>query len=311
MAGVALTLAAASAAPPAPPAGVTITVATWNVAWFGDGEGDGALTGNREGGRHLRGPEDFARLRAVALRIEALGADLVSLQEMENRAAAARLFPESDWELFVSSRNPDPAWSQRTALAVRRDAGWTVERHPDVIEWSPQGRDRYGVDLTLGRGAERVRVLAVHFQSGCQYDALRSARRQCGVLRMQFAVLKGWLHERMAEGFPVVVAGDWNRFLSRPGADAVPTFPVRPLILPRPGRAPACWDGHFDNYVDHILAFPPAGDAVKGSGVEEILYRAPLTLRDRLSDHCPLSATLHFFRRRPPPPAGDALSASR
>ncbi|MYF76320.1 MAG: hypothetical protein F4174_03005 [Acidobacteria bacterium] len=271
-----------------------ITVATWNIAWFGDGIRDGVLRGNQRGGRCLRAEGALARRRCVVSRLADLDVEVVGLQEVENTAAVRRIFPEEDWDLFLSTRETDPEWSQRTAIVVRRAAGWRVERHPDVVEWSPQGRDRHGVDLTLIRGQERVRVLTLHFQSGCNAEPLRSPEPRCGFLRMQFAVLKGWLFERMAEGVPTVVAGDWNRFLSRPGDEAAAGLPGGPRVLPSPGSAPACWDGYFDHYVDHIVAFAPRGREVAPTAFEEVLYGAPRSARDRLSDHCPLVATLGF-----------------
>ena len=277
----------------APAAPLRLTVATWNIAWFGDGRGDEILTGNQRDGRHLRDAADLGRLRGIVRRLTDLGVELVGLQEIENGAAARRLFPERDWELFVSRRDTDPEWSQRTAFAVRRSAGWRVERHPDLTEWSPQGRDRHGVDLTLSRGGDRVRVLTLHFQSGCHGDPLDSGRRQCGFLRMQFAVLRGWLHERREEGIPVVIAGDWNRHL-RPGDAAVSFVPGRPLFLPAADRGPRCWGGRFDSFVDHIVASAPPGRRAEALAFEEVLYEAPPALRDRLSDHCPLVAALAF-----------------
>lgn len=271
-----------------------ITVATWNIAWFGDGIRDGVLRGNQRGGRFLRQEADLERLRGVVSRLIDLDVEVVGLQEVENAAAVRRIFPEDGWDLFLSTRETDPEWSQRTAIVVRRAAGWRVERHPDVIEWSPQGRDRHGVDLTLTRQEERVRVLTLHFQSGCNAKPLRSPEPQCGFLRMQFAVLKAWLFERMAEEIPTVVAGDWNRFLSRPADEAAAGLPGEALVLPPAGSAPACWDGFFDHYVDHIVAFAPRGREIAPRAFEEVRYRAPRSARDRLSDHCPLVATLGF-----------------
>ena len=289
-----LLLAGASAAAPSP---TRITVATWNIAWFGDGVEDEVLVGNRRGGRYLREEADFERLRGVVTRLADHGVEVVGLQEVENAAAVRRIFPDADWELFLSRRDTDPEWSQRTAIVVRRSAGWRVERNPDVVAWSPQGRDRHGVDLTLSRRDERVRVLTVHFQSGCHGDPLRSGKRPCGFLRMQFAVLKGWLFERLAEEIPTVVAGDWNRFLSRPGDEAAVGLPGEPVILPPVGSSPTCWDGFFEHAVDHVVAFAPRGTEVRPTGFREVRYEAPRAARDRLSDHCPLIATLAFETR--------------
>lgn len=289
----ALLLAAAGVRAASAPSPTSVTVATWNIAWFGDGVGDGVLTGNRDG-RHLRSEDDYRRLRRVVARLVELGTEVIGLQEIENESAARRLFPAEGWDLFISARDTDPAWAQRTALVVRRTAGWAVERHPDIAEWSPLGRDRYGVDVTLSRGDERVRVLTVHFQSGCHNRPLGSARSQCGFLRMQFAVLKGWLHERLAERAPILIAGDWNRTLSRPRDEAAAGIPGEPRILPPVGSAPSCWNARFPNYIDHILAFAPPGRRVASADFEEVLYEAGPALRDRLSDHCPIVASVTF-----------------
>ena len=275
-----------------------ITVATWNIAWFGDGVSDAVLVGNHRGGRFLRREADFERLRGIVSQLVDHDVEVVGLQEVENTAAARRIFPTSDWDLFLSTRDTDPEWSQRTAIVVRRGAGWRVQRHPDVMEWSPQGRDRHGVDVTLTRGEERVRILTVHFQSGCNSEPLHSGKRQCGFLRMQFAVLKGWLLERLEEEIPTVVAGDWNRVLSRPGDEAAEGLPGSPVILPPVGSSPRCWGGFFDHYVDHIVAFAPPGRQASRERFEEVLYGAPETARDRLSDHCPLVATVGFEPRK-------------
>ncbi len=295
LAALVLAIPLIGASAPAKQAGdsPTVTVAAWNIAWFGDGVDDEVLTGNRDGGRFVRREADLERLRRIVARLTELGTDAVALQEIENEAAARRLFPEADWDLFVSRRDTDRAWAQRTVLAVRRAAGWSVERHRDVVEWSPQGRDRHGVDLTLSRGEDRVRVLGIHFESGCAGRSLDSGVRDCGFLRMQFAVLKGWLYDRLEEGIPAIVAGDWNFFLSRAG-EPLPDLPGSPVILPSTGSSPGCWRGRFPNFVDHIVAFPAPGGSAAPTRFEEVLFDAPLELRDRLSDHCALVGGFAF-----------------
>ncbi len=271
-----------------------LVAATWNIAWFGDGVNDQVLTGNREGGRYLRDEGAIRRLRGVVDQLVARGVEVVGLQEIENEAAARRIFPASVWDLHLSKRDTDPAWAQRTAVAVRRTSGWQASRNPDIVEWSPQGRDRHGVDLTLTRGAEQVRFVTIHFQSGCNVGPLSRDDRRCGFLRMQVAVLKGWIRETVAEGVPVVVAGDWNRTLSRAGDEVAAGLPFEPAILPPVGNSPSCWGGRFPNYVDHLLAFAPPGTRTDPGPVAEILYDAPSDLRNKLSDHCAIIGTFRF-----------------
>ena len=205
--------------PPDPPdipsSSLHLSVAAWNIAWFGDGVNDGVLVGNEDGGRFLRTEADYERLRGFVDDLVDRGAEVLALQEIENEAAARRLLPASEWELFVSRRDTAARWSQRTVTAVRRSSGWQVEHHPDVDAWAPDGRSRHGVDLTLSRDGEQLRLLNVHFQSSCHDDPLDSGSFACERLGLQFEVLGDWLRERFDEEIPVVVAGDWNRQLSR------------------------------------------------------------------------------------------------
>ncbi len=161
----------------------------------------------------------------------------------------------------MSTRETVPAWAQRTAT----------------------------------RGTERVRVLTLHLQAGCNDRPLASADSRCGFLRMQLAVLRGWLHEAMDAGIPIVVAGDWNRTLSRQGDEAAARLPFDPVILPPPGSSPSCWEGRFPHYIDHVVAFAPPGGRAEPGPVVEVLYGAPREYANTLSDHCPIVGALRFI----------------
>lgn len=81
-------------------AAVTIRIATWNVKAFG-----------REG------PVEPARLRRAQAVVEKLQADVVAVQEMENRATMDLLFPPAVWQNVIDDDDPD---GLQLALAVRR-----------------------------------------------------------------------------------------------------------------------------------------------------------------------------------------------
>ncbi len=280
--------------PDIPSSSLRLSVAAWNIAWFGDGVDDEMLVGNEDGARFLRTEADHERLRGLVDDLVDRGVEVLALQEIENEEAARRLLPASEWNIFVSRRDTAPRWSQRTVTAIRRSSGWRVERHPDVDGWSPDGRSRHGVDLTLSRDGQHLRLLNIHFQSSCHDDPLDSPGFACGRLALQFMVLGEWIEERLEEKVPVVVAGDWNRQLSRRSDQTLALLPGDPLLLPPTGSSPDCWDGRFRYYIDHFLAFDADGGPAEERGFEEVLYDAPRELRDKLSDHCPLIAELAF-----------------
>ena len=75
------------------PAGaLELRVAAWNLEHLDDANGAGCV-GRVDG--------DYT---ALAERIDALGADVIAFQEVENAAAAARVFDDERWSVEVSSR---------------------------------------------------------------------------------------------------------------------------------------------------------------------------------------------------------------
>ena len=99
-----LILAAATATGAAAPASAEpLVIASWNVEHLRDQNGEGPVP---------RQDADYARLAAYAA---ALGADVIALQEIENEAAARRVFAANKYQLFVEDRSD----AQRTGFAVK------------------------------------------------------------------------------------------------------------------------------------------------------------------------------------------------
>ena len=88
---IALPFLAFGLAPP-PAQAVELRIATWNLEHLDDTDGDGCV------GRTQTDYDAMARQAA------ALGADIVAFQEVENEAAARRVFLAPTWDLAMSSR---------------------------------------------------------------------------------------------------------------------------------------------------------------------------------------------------------------
>ena len=84
-----------------------LRIAAWNLEHLNDEHGEGCVE---------RTEGDFD---AIARRIEALDADLVAFQEVENEAAARRVFDPGKWNVVMSSRPPtgerQECWRRRGA----------------------------------------------------------------------------------------------------------------------------------------------------------------------------------------------------
>lgn len=276
---------AGRAAEPAPDP--TLKIATWNLDWGTLRKaGDPALPADVR----PRDPPDWTRLAAYARRLDA---DVVAVEEIDGLAPLALLFPGERWHLVTT----DDDVVQRVALAVRAPA--EIVAHEDVraLDVAPEGRRhlRSGLDatLSLGRG-HTLRVLAVHLKSGCWRSSEdRAHRPACAALDRQIPVVADWIAARTREGVPFVVLGDFNRSFAAGDPRWAPLAAAAggALVDTEAAIASPCWGG--DDFIDHVLAGGPLADRVVPGSLRVMVYRErDPSLKDRLSDHCPVSVRL-------------------
>ena len=245
-----------------------------------------------------RSDGDYA---ALAERIDALGADVIAFQEVEDAAAAARVFDAERWNAEISSRpstgygfacrgRPEARLGHlATGIAVRKGLEYT--RHADVSALAAGSRfRRWGTDVTVTRGGESLRVLSVHLKSGCwgaDQDDNASDQATCATLREQMETLGDWMAARREAGEPFVIAGDFNRRLAVPGdwAWALLTEDAPALALPTAGRIARC-DERFPEFIDHLVFDADSRVSMAPGSFEEGERSAPHP------DHCAVLAHL-------------------
>ncbi len=230
----------------------------------------------------LRSDDDFARLRAYALELDA---DVVALQEIENRDAAHRVFPADRYSIHLA---PDRV-TQRVGIAVRRGIAYRINPDVTAIALDPEHRLRSGVDVTLTLGLRALRLLAVHLKQGCQHQPLRNtASRSCLTLLDQGAAIAAWIAERVDEGAAFAVLGDFNREMDRRDAFLDRLRQAAPLDRATENRASPCWG--TEAFIDHILIGGAARDWLRPDSLRVMTYReSGAAWKQRLSDHCPVS----------------------
>ena len=261
-----------------------LRIATWNLEHLNDAEGEGCIE---------RSEEDYD---AIGRRIEALDADVVAFQEVENEAAARRVFDPAKWSIAMSSR-PDAGQGpvcrdrpegrlqhQATGIAVRRSVGY--RRATDISALAGGNANlRWGVHIVVGRGERKLHVLSVHLKSGC-WGASEDAqgRAACTVLRGQVNVLGAWIDGRRRSGDRFAIAGDFNRRIAIPGDWAWRALSPEgdALELATANRRSHC-DSRYPAFIDHIVLGGPDGPvAAPGSFREGAREGAH-------PDHCPVS----------------------
>ncbi len=275
-------LAAAAPMAPAASAQAAVRFSTWNMEWLTQ-----RGTGLPEDAAPKR-DDDVATLAGYASR---LAPTVAALEEVDDAALVARIFPAQRYQVLITG----DAVVQKVALVVAR--GVSVERHPDltaldVTPPSAQHHLRSGLDATLTLDGVAVRVLAVHLKSGCFEGALQtSPRPACQALAAQLPVLQAWIAARAAERVPFVVLGDFNRRLKPQDLLLQGLEQAAPIRVATAGHASPCWGG--EDFIDQILLGGPAADWVVPDSLRVMVYRetAP-EMKERLSDHCPVSIAL-------------------
>jgi endonuclease/exonuclease/phosphatase family metal-dependent hydrolase len=269
-----------------PATAADLKIAAWNIAWLTT-----KPAGHPDLPRSLRprAPEDFARLRAYA---ERLAADVVALQEVDGPLAAARVFDATRYDFHF----PAETDTQRAGFAWRR--GLTVTRNPDLmaLDLSPTARFslRRGADITVRSGdAPPIRLLSVHLDGGCAWDPIRRPNsRDCQNLGRQAEILQGWIADRRREGTAFAILGDFNRRMERDDEFIATLSEAAPLTRATQGFSNPCFaqEGRARPFIDHILLGGPARDwLVRDSFRVLVFAERDAAMRDRLSDHCPIS----------------------
>jgi endonuclease/exonuclease/phosphatase family metal-dependent hydrolase len=278
--------------PPSPPDAGSLMVASWNLEHLAERDGQGCRP---------RTEVDYARLRRHA---DALGADVIAFQEVENRAAAERVFDPARYDVVLSSRPPSERGgacrgapgqtiqNQAVGFAVRKGLRWS--RNPDVSALALGNPDlRWGVDITIGE-RRPLRLLAVHLKSGCN-SGRAASDADCPILFDQLPVLERWTEARAAQGQAFVVLGDWNRRLAARHdaflADLNDGDPEGSTLTLTSGDRPAACKARYREFIDFIATGGAATARVLPGSFEEYRYGGAEEA-DHPSDHCPIAVRI-------------------
>ena len=266
------------------PPGRSIKLSTWNLEWLVDEISPESRTAPLDS--PTRAPADYALLATFAVH---LNPDLAAVQEVDSTRSIAFVFPAKTYTAFTT----DDAVLQHVGLAVR--AGLDVTRHPDVqalditAPTAPHHL-RSGLDMTVHFGHANLRVLVIHLKTGCWDDPPEQTRHACPLLIRQFKILSDWISERTQSGEAFAIMGDFNRRLNAHDPLFLILQKKAKLDLTTSGYASPCLGGSY--FIDHVILGGPAIDWKDPNSLSVM----PIPQGDghQLSDHCPVSVTLHI-----------------
>jgi hypothetical protein len=233
--------------------------------------------------------DDIVTLAGYATRLDPT---VAALEEVDDPALIARIFPPDRYQILITHDDV----VQKIALVVK--TGIRVDRHPDLTALDVAAQNRFhlrsGLDVTLTLDGRPVRLLAVHLKSGCFEGPLQSSRKPaCVSLARQLPVLQAWIAARQAEAVPFLVLGDFNRRLKTGDALLSGLEDTAPMLQATAGHASPCWGG--EDFIDQILVGGPAAGWVVPDSLRVMVYRETSPeMKERLSDHCPVSIKLRI-----------------
>ncbi|MXV44064.1 endonuclease/exonuclease/phosphatase family protein [Saccharibacter sp. 17.LH.SD] len=263
----------------------TFKITTWNLDWLTThSPRDEALPPDVP----LRTAYDFSRLRHYA---QKLNSDIIAFQEVDDQDAIQRLFDPEQYRIFLTD-DPIP---QHVGLAFRR--GLNVTRNPElkslnILHPGMHHPLRSGLDITFHFNEISLRILVVHLKTGCWSRPLNDHKHSCPTLYQQFHIIEEWILDRLDDGTPFMILGDFNRRLTLHDPLMTNIMQDTPLTLATAGYASPCQGG--EKFIDHILLGHQASFWLVPNSLRVMTYRDDPPYTATLSDHCPVSVLLRF-----------------
>ncbi len=291
-----LAIILAACAPSAPRTDVStqpLKIASWNLEHLAADDGMGCRP---------RTEADYATLRGY---VERLDADVIAFAEVENAKAAARVFTPDKYTVLMSARpgGVRHGFCKRDATSGptirKQDLGFAIrkglryEKHEELKDIALGNPDlRWGVDISVDRGGQPLRLLGVHLKSGCSAGDSSGA---CPVLFDQVPVLHRWIAQREQDRSAFIVLGDFNRRLAIAGdsvwKDLNANLPGQVALVNAGAGVGASCKQRYPDFIDHIVLGGTGVARVQPGSFAEFDYGVPEPQHP--SDHCPISVLVN------------------
>lgn len=254
-----------------------LTLGTFNLEWLGDGI-------------HDRKPRTEHELRRMAEVIRQSGADILGLQEVENKRALEgllRFLP--DFSGVVGSLGGQ----QNVALIYRR------ELHVEMLgEYTPlivqPGRTRPGLLAYCRVGPVDFYLMVVHLKSSSRYDSTEELRELARHLRRQQAQrLAQWVDSLLSYSSrrDIALIGDFNDTPRRKRNPTLTPLTEHPALQFLTADLRSCrYERAYT--VDHIVVTHSLARRYRRGSAYVINFYAqyPFSEAEAISDHCPVVA---------------------
>ena len=253
----------------------TVTVASFNIEWLGDGKDD----------RMPRTEGEYKRLAKI---IAGIDADVIACEEIENTAALERIVKYlDDYSCYVE----EGSGSQNLGVIYKTSLNLKVIGKYAPVAINPL-KNRPGLELYVKSGNFDFSMMIVHLKSTSRYDNTEEKRAAALETRqLQAAALSKWVDSclKANKEQDYIILGDFNDAPLRDNT-ALTALIENSNITFLTENTKSC-GRYSDNYtIDNIVV---SKSALKRCYVESLhLYdfTQEYTARqlESISDHCPV-----------------------
>jgi exonuclease III len=253
-----------------------LSIATFNIAWLGDGEGKDVI------------PRSQDQYKLIADVINETSADIIAVQEIENMQALNLLLiylPDYTAILGTNGKSQNVGFIYKKALSVQSYG----EYLPIAVD--PE-RNRPGYVIKVKKGNFDCYLMSVHFKSTSRYDStdeMRFASRE--TRKEQSKRAKYWIDSMQQNAIDqdIFIVGDLNDFPKREKEPTLQALSSSDNITFLTSEMKSCKFQHF-YVIDHVIATKSAEKRfLKGSErIIDIHSMHPKDIANKISDHCPI-----------------------
>ncbi|MFN8366227.1 MAG: endonuclease/exonuclease/phosphatase family protein [Candidatus Kapaibacterium sp.] len=254
----------------------TVTVATFNMEWLGDGNADD---------KKPRTEADYKRIAEV---IEKCNADIIGVEEVENGEALAKVLKYVDGYSYYIGK----AGRQQNVGVLYRNTV-TVTNPQEYMPVATRGeRNRPGFVVNCRKGNFDWTMMVLHLKSTSRADSTDQLREESYVNRReQAAKVAAWADSIVTttKEKDVLIIGDLNDSPVRKNNPTLTALSNDVNVIFLTASLGSCKNSSWLN-IDHIVASQQAAKRWLPAAMHHYNFHAAYRTEEAnmISDHCPV-----------------------
>jgi endonuclease/exonuclease/phosphatase family metal-dependent hydrolase len=267
----------------------SLKVVSWNLEWLSSTPSTHIEESQRS----------QADLNAYQQIVQKLRPNVIAFQEVNDIQVLQNILGDK-YNIALSDRST-PRYQSLQHSDINQYTGVAIDRSlahsdPEDLVLSPNRKLRFATYVVLEpKASPPIHLLSVHLKAGCITN-FRAKEDSCKTLEQQSERLNRWIGQRIASQQSYLIVGDFNHDLTHPKdwmwQRIIANKSPAPVLLSRNLKSHCIASGKTKPYryvVDHIIASPD----LSADNLVQVLY-SDQDQQYRLSDHCPLTATLEY-----------------